>query len=85
MLKDKLKKAMMDAMKAKRSVEKEVLRVALGDKIRGGQELGVIADPFGSGGLAVLAPHDGLVVGHTNNPLVHRGDGILHLASTSPK
>jgi hypothetical protein len=29
----------------------------------------------------VLAPEDGLVIGHTNNPLVQQGEAVLHLAT----
>jgi len=29
----------------------------------------------------VLSPVAGLVIGHTQNPLVNQGDGIIHLAA----
>ena len=56
------------------------LETALGQNVRRGELLGSISDPLGDAALTVRAPFDGLVIGHTNNPLVHRGDGILHLA-----
>ena len=56
------------------------LEAALGGRVCKGEELGTISDPFGGGSMRVRAATDGLVIGHTNDPLVHRGDAILHLA-----
>lgn len=56
------------------------LDVKLGEKVRALQRVGAIADAFGDNRLAVTAPTDGIVIGHTNNPVLHQGDGILHLA-----
>lgn len=53
--------------------------VALGELVRQGQELGIIADPFGGNEVAVVARSDGLVIGRTNLPLVHEGDALFHL------
>lgn len=57
------------------------LSVELGEWVRKNQELGVIADPFGDTCLSLKAPRAGMVIGQTNNPLVHRGDGVVHLAT----
>lgn len=55
------------------------LNVALGDRVRRGQTLGIISDPFDEHQRTVSAPKAGLVIGRTNNPLVHTGDAIVHL------
>ena len=56
------------------------LQVALGEPVQEGVALGVISDAFGDNSVTVRAPHEGLVIGHTNNPLVNQGDGIVHVA-----
>jgi len=56
------------------------LEVALGDRVTKKQRLAVISDPFGRMNVVVSAPSDGLVIGHSLNPLVRQGDGVLHLA-----
>ncbi|MFT5091024.1 MAG: putative deacylase [Candidatus Latescibacterota bacterium] len=57
------------------------LNVKLGERVEKGQLLGSVADPFGDAVLDVEAPHDGLVIGQIVNPLVHRGDAIIHIAT----
>ena len=52
----------------------------LGEQVRKGDVLGVIADPFGQNEAEVLAVTDGIVIGKTNLPLVHEGDGLFHVA-----
>jgi hypothetical protein len=59
------------------------LQVHLGESVRKKQVLGIIANAFGKESVAVRAPWDGLVIGHTQNPLVNQGDGIIHLAAVS--
>jgi len=56
------------------------LEVGLGERVARRAHLARITDPLGGRPVEVRAPWDGVVIGHTNNPLVHRGDGILHLA-----
>jgi hypothetical protein len=56
------------------------IEVTLGDRVRKRQRLGVISDAFGDNDTIVKAPMDGIVIGHTQNPLVNQGDGIIHLA-----
>jgi predicted deacylase len=55
-------------------------KVRLGEMVQSGQELGVISDAFGEVNLPVRAPEPGMVIGVTQNPLVNRGDGIVHVA-----
>lgn len=54
--------------------------VALGDRVRAGQPLGWIADPFGGAEIAVEAAFSGLVIGRANLPLVHEGEALFHVA-----
>ncbi|QNN23462.1 succinylglutamate desuccinylase/aspartoacylase family protein [Planctomycetales bacterium ZRK34] len=56
------------------------LQVKLGRSVTEGQPLGVIRDAFGDDKYTLTSPGSGLVIGLTNCPLVHEGDGIIHLA-----
>lgn len=56
------------------------LSVKLGESVQVRESIGRITDPFGESSRDIRAPFAGLVIGHALNPLVHRGDGILHLA-----
>jgi len=59
-----------------------ILRVTvpLGARVRKGQVIGVIADPFGQQELEVRASCGGIVIGRTNLPLVNEGEGLFHIA-----
>jgi uncharacterized protein len=52
----------------------------LGKQVRKDEVLGIIADPFGQNEVEVLASTDGIVIGKTNLPLVHEGEGLFHVA-----
>lgn len=52
----------------------------LGHRVRKGDVLGVVADPFGEREADVVAPVDGLIVSRMNLPLVNVGDALFHLA-----
>jgi uncharacterized protein len=52
----------------------------LGSQVRKDDVLGVIADTFGQNEVEVVATTDGIVIGKTNLPLVHEGDGLFHVA-----
>jgi predicted deacylase len=56
------------------------LQVKLGRWVSKHQTIAVIHDAFGEEKITQLAPCDGLVIGHTNNPLVNQGDAVIHLA-----
>jgi predicted deacylase len=56
------------------------LGVALGTEVSKGALLGIISSPSGRGGTEVRARVSGMVMGHAVNPLVHQGDGLVHLA-----
>ena len=55
------------------------LEVALGDRVREKQRLATVSGTFGEETSNLLAPNDGMVIGLTQNPLVNRGDGVVHL------
>ncbi len=61
------------------------LETRLGSKVEAGQRLGLVADAFGDDAAPVESPEDGLVIGHTNNPLVQEGEAVVHLATMAPE
>jgi len=58
------------------------LQIRLGESVLKKQILATIANPFGKQGVKVRSPVAGFVIGHTQNPLVNQGDGIIHLAAS---
>ncbi len=46
--------------------------------------LGIIADAVGDSRATMKAPFDAVVIGHTQHPLVNRGDALWHLADLDP-
>lgn len=53
----------------------------IGDRVKEGDLLGTISDPFGESEIPLHATFDGLVIGRTNLPIVYEGDGLFHVAS----
>ncbi len=56
-------------------------RVKLGERVREGDLIGILADPLGGGEVTVLAPHSGIVIGNTTLPLANEGDALFHIAT----
>ncbi|NND65779.1 MAG: succinylglutamate desuccinylase [Gammaproteobacteria bacterium] len=54
-------------------------QINLGEKVKKGTVLGFVADPFGEDQLQVKAPTSGIVIGHTQLPLVHEGEALYHI------
>lgn len=54
-----------------------------GQRVERGAQLGVIADALGARPTAVRASRSGIVLGYTRNPLVNRGDALVHIADLS--
>jgi predicted deacylase len=52
----------------------------LGDPVVRHQQLGFVTSPWGGETKQVLAPFEGIVIGFTSNPLVYRGDALIHVA-----
>lgn len=67
-----------------RAQQSGILRatVDLGSSVESGTILGVVADPFGELETDVVSNHGGIVVGISNNPLVHEGEALFHVAKT---
>lgn len=55
------------------------LRVDEGATVVAGEELGSVGDSFGAERVPIRAPFRGLILGKTNNPVVHGGDPIVHV------
>lgn len=53
----------------------------IGDVVEAGELLGVISDPSGNWEDHINADEEGLIIGRTQLPLVHRGDALFHIAS----
>ncbi len=56
------------------------LEVQLGDRVAKGDVVGTIRDPFGKRLGSVKARVSGMIIGHTQHPLVNQGDGVAHIA-----
>jgi hypothetical protein len=50
-----------------------------GQRVRKGEPLGVINDPYGQDEIPVVANRDGHIVGHNNSPVVGQGDALFHI------
>ncbi len=51
-----------------------------GTKVHIGDTVACISDIFGDGEETILSPVDGIVIGHSNLPVVNQGDALLHIA-----
>lgn len=54
----------------------------LGERVKAGQILGVVSDPFGEVEVEVEVPDSGsgIVIGRSTSPLTHEGDALFHIA-----
>ena len=50
-----------------------------GAKVKKGDVLGLITDPYGFFEVNVLAKKDGIIYGHNNNPVINQGDALFHI------
>lgn len=66
-----------------RAPDSGVLRHAarLGTRVDKEELLGVIGDPLGHNEVEVRASAHGVIIGHTNLPLVNEGDALFHIAT----
>jgi predicted deacylase len=55
------------------------LEVESGERVQKNDILARITDPFGQSEVKIKAPEDGIIVGHSNAPLVNQGDALFHL------
>lgn len=58
------------------------LEAGLGAHVNEGETIATIVDPFGKRLGRVNARSHGLVIGHTQHPLVNQGDAVAHIAET---
>lgn len=58
--------------------------VALGDRVEEGDVVARVHDTFGKKLGDIRSRTSGLVIGHTQYPLVHRGDAVVHVAKLAP-
>ncbi len=65
-------------IRAKRSGIVRLL-TELGEEVQAGQQIGIIADVFGTEPKYLKAPYDGIVIGLSHNPIAHQGDGLIHV------
>ena len=56
-------------------------KVELGSRVAAGQTLAVIGDPVSEEEELVIAPFDGIIIGHSKLPLAHEGDALFHVAA----
>ncbi len=57
-----------------------IAKAELGNTFSKRQVLGYIKDPYGDLNSRVLAPHDGMVIGLNNCPVVNKGDALIHFS-----
>ena len=55
-------------------------KFSLGDTISKRQVIGYINDPYGNSSTKVVVTRDARIIGLNNNPYVHKGDAIAHIA-----
>ena len=58
-------------------------RIPLGGIVEKGVVLGYISDPFGEAEQAVISDAAGVLIGITKLPLVHEGEALYHVATTT--
>ncbi len=56
------------------------LEADLGARVNQGETIATIVDPFGKRVGRLTAKNDGLIIGHTQHPLVNQGDAVAHVA-----
>ncbi|NND01763.1 MAG: succinylglutamate desuccinylase/aspartoacylase family protein [Acidimicrobiia bacterium] len=52
----------------------------LGARVSQGETVAIIVDPFGKRLSRIAAKYDGLIIGHSQHPLVNQGDAVAHVA-----
>ncbi len=56
------------------------LKYKAGKRVKRHETIAVITDPLGTNVVDLKAPFDGVIIGHTNLPLVNAGDAVVHVA-----
>ncbi|MCA9408349.1 MAG: succinylglutamate desuccinylase/aspartoacylase family protein, partial [Candidatus Omnitrophica bacterium] len=58
-----------------------ILKKKLGSVVNPNEILGIISDPLGNDNIEVRAKEKGVIIGHTQLPLVNKGDALFHVAT----
>jgi predicted deacylase len=58
-------------------------KVELGQRVSAKETLGFVTDAFGDKPTPARSPLDGYVIGYSQNPLIHQGDALVHIAKTA--
>lgn len=56
-------------------------KAKLGSMLKVGDLLGVVSDPLGNENIRIETKKAGVIIGHTQLPLVNRGDALFHIAT----
>jgi len=56
------------------------LKRKAGSMVKRHETIAVITDPLGTNVVDLKSPHEGMIIGHTNLPLVNAGDAVVHVA-----
>lgn len=59
-------------------------KLTSGDRVKKHDVLAHITDPFGQSEIKIKAAEDGIIVGHSNAPVVNQGDALFHLGEILP-
>ncbi len=60
-----------------------LMKIKSGNIVSAGDMLGMVANPVSEVEEAIIAPIDGLIIGHAVLPVVNRGDALFHIAEVS--
>lgn len=53
----------------------------IGDRVKKGQVIGVVSDPFGKEKHEIIVRRTGIIIGAATMPLLNRGDAVFHIAT----
>lgn len=56
-------------------------KIKMGARVKKGQLLGYISDPFATHSFEILSKQDGILIGMSKIPLFNKGDAIFHIAT----
>lgn len=57
------------------------LKKNLGERVKKGETIGIISDPFGQQKIEITARRPGIIIGATTLPLLNSGDAVFHVAT----
>ncbi|MGD1859655.1 MAG: succinylglutamate desuccinylase/aspartoacylase family protein [Leptolyngbyaceae cyanobacterium] len=58
-------------------------KVELGQRVAYKETIGLVTDAFGDKPTPIRSPLGGCVIGYSQNPLIHQGDALVHIAKSS--